>query len=313
MNEKNKNYDDMSEVLNQKEHNEILRNQIIPIMFWNKKPVEEKSKIIIVGGQAGAGKSRLMDLKYQEENANIVRVDFDQLRTFHPRANELSKKYPETYHKYTHPDTEKWKNEILKFSREYKYNVLYEGAMRNKEGFLEIANDFKNKGYDVNVAVLAVDKYTSFMAAYERFLKQCEYNNKDENKIVLPSRWVEKNILETQYEGVLKTIQAFEDEGVLDKLEIYVRGENLPNKVYEKNKGEKSNKKISEIIENIRVQGEDKAMEYYKTVFVPEKLPKLKKFCTEKQLLEIEDFQKECESKILEINENSRKIEYEER
>ena len=87
----------------------------------------EKKIIIIVGGQSGAGKSRLIPLAKQDLGNNAVIVDFDELRALHPYYREVSASYPEVTHRILHPDTDRVKNEVLSSIRNEGYNVIYEG------------------------------------------------------------------------------------------------------------------------------------------------------------------------------------------
>ena len=47
---------------------------------------------IVLGGQPGAGKSGIYNLARERFNGNIVELDCDKFREFHPNADELAKK-----------------------------------------------------------------------------------------------------------------------------------------------------------------------------------------------------------------------------
>ena len=100
------------------------------VLTCGKKPSADKT-LIIVGGQSGAGKSRLVPISNCELNNNAVIVDFDELRALHPSYRIVNSNYPEIAHKILHPDTEKVKNGVLQYLIQNEYNVIYEGALRN--------------------------------------------------------------------------------------------------------------------------------------------------------------------------------------
>lgn len=201
------------------------RNTAILILTTGKKTSKDKT-LIIVGGQSAAGKSKLIPIAYQELNNNAVIVDFDELRALHPNYEEVSKNYIEITHKILHSDTEKVKNEVLQELIQKGYNVIYEGALRNTQGFIDFAKDFKDNNYKIKMDILAVPKLESYGSTFERYAMALEYG-------IIP-RWVEKNAHDESYDGVIRTIKAFIEEGLTDDIEVFVRGENEPKSIYTK-------------------------------------------------------------------------------
>lgn len=64
--------------------------KVMLFLTSNKKAGENKT-LVIVGGQSGAGKSRLIKIALKELNNNAVIVDFDELRAAHPHYKEVVK------------------------------------------------------------------------------------------------------------------------------------------------------------------------------------------------------------------------------
>lgn len=204
---------------------EDYKNTALLVLTTGKKPSKDKT-LIIVGGQSAAGKSRLIPIAYQELNNNAVIVDFDELRALHPNYKEVSKNHIELTHRILHPDTEKVKNEVLKLLIEKGYDVIYEGALRNTQGFIDFAKDFKNNDYKIKMDVLAVPKLESYSSSFVRYAIALETG-------VIP-RWVEKKAHDESYEGVTRTVKAFIDEELTDDIDVFVRGTKNPKRIYSK-------------------------------------------------------------------------------
>lgn len=197
--------------------------KVMLFLTSNKKAGENKT-LVIVGGQSGAGKSRLIKIALKELNNNAVIVDFDELRAAHPHYKEVCENYPEITHRILHPDTEKVKNAALKTLIEQEYNVIYEGALRNTQGFLDFASDFKKSGYNVEMFIMAVPKLESYGST---FLRYCTALITDSS-----ARWVEKSAHDGSYEGVTRTVEEFIKQKMVDSISVFVRSNELPKKIY---------------------------------------------------------------------------------
>ena len=209
--------------LNEENFDRYLKRTLF-ILKSGKRSSEDKT-IVIVGGQSGAGKSRLIPLSKQELENNAVVVDFDELRSLHPHYKEVSELYPEITHRILHPDTERVKNAILDNLRDEGYSVIYEGALRNTQGFLEFARKFKDKGYNIKMNIMAVPKLESYGSTFVRYATDLLEG--------INARWVEKEAHDGSYDGVIRTVRAFKEEGLSKDIKVYTRGgEDGPKKIY---------------------------------------------------------------------------------
>jgi len=187
------------------------------------RPSSDKT-LVIVGGQPGAGKSRLIGPTNVELKNNAVIVDFDELRALHPSYKTVSINYPETTYKILQADIDNLKNRILQFLIDNEYNVIYEGALRNTEGFLELGNLFKKGNYNINMNIMAVPKLESYGSTLVRYA----YAMLTERT----PRWVEKAAHDESYEGVIRTVSAFRERGLADNISVFIRSSESPKKIY---------------------------------------------------------------------------------
>lgn len=228
----------------------------IGFLKLGKNPSSRKT-LSIVGGQSGAGKSRLIPIANQELNGNAVVVDFDELRAWHPHYKEVSDSYPEITHRILHPDTEKVKNAVLETLRKEGYNVIYEGALRNTQGFLDFAKDFKEDDYHITMNIMSVPKLESYGSTFLRYATDLLAD--------LNPRWVEKEAHDGSYDGVVRTVKAFIDQSLSKDIKVYIRGEDAPQKIYSSQERQFENA-ISAITYGREI-GRKKAVEDFPTKF----------------------------------------------
>ena len=217
-----------------------------------KVPSDDKT-LIIVGGQSGAGKSRLVKLAQKDLMQNGVIVDFDELRSYHPDYEMASAEYPESTHAILHEDTEYVKNKILKDLIKEKYNVIYEGALRNTQGVLDFAQDFRDNDYNIKMMLMAVPALESYGSTFIRYVIALQTDK-------IP-RWVEKYAHDGSYEGVLRTVQSFKDQNLVDSIGVYVRSKEEPQKIYETQEHQFSD--AIEAIKYGRESGREQAVQDY--------------------------------------------------
>lgn len=198
-------------------------NKAIVLTTTGKRPDKNKT-LVMVGGQPGAGKSRLIGTANSELGNNAVIVDFDELRRLHPSYLDVSNNYPEITYKILQKDLDVIKDMLVEYLTENEYNVIYEGALRNVNGFLKLAQIFKNRGYKINLKVMAVPELESYGSTLLRYA----YNMITDR---VP-RWVEKSAHDDAYVSMLKTIQAFEEQNLTDNIDIYVRSSDTPRKIF---------------------------------------------------------------------------------
>ncbi len=146
---------------------------IVATFFNNKKPVKQPQMHIILG-QTGSGKSNL-SAKVLSENENTVIIDSDKYKHYRPDAEILAEKSPTLYGFLTGPDAYGHRDNIYDYATNNKYNILMEIAPSIKNGLFNIdITDLINKGYKIDVHVLAVSKLNSALSIHERYEGQIE-------------------------------------------------------------------------------------------------------------------------------------------
>ncbi|WP_208589909.1 zeta toxin family protein [Xanthomonas fragariae] len=134
----------------------------------------ENPKAIILAGQPGAGKGRLAEVAELELNQDVVKIDPDELRKFHPQVEALRNAHPYTWSGYTHPDASQWADELLQATIDGKKNLIFDTTLSNGEWSANLIKDLQARGYDVEVRAMAAHKLESELGVDNRFSRQLD-------------------------------------------------------------------------------------------------------------------------------------------
>lgn len=108
--------------------------------FRNAQPVDNP-RAIILGGQTGAGKSRLLQASQQEfTGGDVVSINGDDLRQYHPRLEEILKSDEQRFAELTDPDVRPWTEKLFTRAIETHRNIVCEGTMRVSSPIMETMN-----------------------------------------------------------------------------------------------------------------------------------------------------------------------------
>lgn len=210
--------------LTDEKHDEI-GEEIIRLMLFDKFPVDNPKAIIDIAPPA-SGKTGLNG--YGEEqfvDNNVVVINSDTLKPFHPQIDEIAKLYPQYYTKVTDQESNTWTSTLFETALRDNYNVIFEGTGRNSR----ILNTIKEKmqGYEVIVRGMAVSDINCLMSIIERYEGQVQ--TKGWGRLVTLDHFYET------YEAMPRTVDEIEKSGLPNSVEIYKRGNKPtePIKIYD--------------------------------------------------------------------------------
>lgn len=242
---------------------EELKNtqtRIVEMMLHGKVPSDNPIAIFDIG-PAGSGKTGLNGYAVSQfPNNNIIVVNNDELKPFYPKADEISKLYPEYYIKVTNEASKVWTDELMNEAINGRYNVLYEGTGRKIKIFERMISEMKRQGYKIIVRAMAVHELNCLMSILERY----EYQ-------VRQKGWGRLVSLETFFKAyrdeMLDTIDAFEKSSDISSVEVYMRGTtpSQPVKIYGSDSKEFHSARAA--VTAGREQDKKAAANYYKTCF----------------------------------------------
>ena len=149
-----------------------------------KMPLTIMPTATLIGGQPGAGKTTLTEILLKNDR-NVVIVDGDMIRTWHPSFDFLQKMHGMDYPRYTQIFVNEAVERLINELSSERYNLVIEGTLRDINVPIGTATKLRQKGYKVNLMVIATAKDCSWESTIKRGDMMAEYG--------LIPRYVEKS------------------------------------------------------------------------------------------------------------------------
>lgn len=248
MKEDNTKYD-----LSTEEYNRCLSRAEIATFMEGYGVKKRKPKSIFVVAQAGAGKTGLKSFvikEAQDKGTLETYIEFnpDDIAAYHQNYQQILKEFPEDSYpilqRFVRPALDTYLRER---AVELRRDIVQEGTFGSTKGYLDILEFQKNGGkakigklkedgtreekdveggYDVEINVLAVDRFESYLSALEREQYYRENN--------LPPRVVTLQNHDRAYDAMLETLKEVETRKLFDSCRVFKRGYtfNKPELVY---------------------------------------------------------------------------------
>jgi len=157
--------------LSREEHVRILREEILPNSNFGSLISHERPRAIILAGQPGAGKGGIGEVAEAEFRHDVAVIDPDRLRNFHPAIDDFRSQNPVIWSGRTHPDASAWADETFEIASGGKKNLILDKTLSNGERAVELIKDLQQRGYEVEVRVVATHKLESELGVDRRFTK----------------------------------------------------------------------------------------------------------------------------------------------
>ena len=131
-----------------------------------------------------------------------------------------------------------------------KINIVKEKVMHKDEPDYEEVKQFKTGGYEIEMNIMAVDGYESFLCCIERDIELIKNG--------LDPRRVTKADHDRMYTPFIEELKEFAKRDLCDTINIYGRGESIdkPNLLYSTNKQNENNLNVDESIKAINNERE---------------------------------------------------------
>lgn len=99
----------------------------------------------LTGGQPGAGKSLINDI-LTTKNKNLITINGDEFRTYHPKYEKLIKEYGNDSVLHTQKFAGEMTEALIDKLSDNKYGLIIEGTLRTSEIPLKTKNLLEGKG-----------------------------------------------------------------------------------------------------------------------------------------------------------------------
>jgi predicted ABC-type ATPase len=154
--------------LTKEEHDKIFRDDIVTKLDL-VEPAVGNPKAIILAGQPGAGKGRLVTEATRELDGRVVVVDPDQMRDYYPNTRDLKAAKPYSWADDTHADASKWAVEFRSAAIDQRKNLIIDTTLGKYESGAKLVTELREKGYEVEVRALATHRLESELGVETRF------------------------------------------------------------------------------------------------------------------------------------------------
>ena len=133
------------------------------------KTISTKPKAILLGGQSGAGKTTIHRVKQKEFQGNIIIIDGDSYRPFHPNYILLQEEYGKDSVDYTKVFAGQVVEYLVDELSKLGYHLLIEGTLRTTEVPRRTAQLLATRGYQVSLALIATKPELSYLSTLIRY------------------------------------------------------------------------------------------------------------------------------------------------
>lgn len=185
-------------------------------IFMRSKENENPQSVFIVS-QAGGGKTGLRKFVEGQKEEIFIEINPDEVAVYHKYYDEILREFPGESHallqRFVQPALD---NYLRQRAVQLKNNLIQEGTFGSTEGYLEILEYQKEHGYDIEIDILAVDRFESLLSSYEREQYFIEAG--------LPPRGVVPEYHDRSYYNLLKTVEEVEKRGLYNRINVFKRG-----------------------------------------------------------------------------------------
>ncbi|MGW2600008.1 zeta toxin family protein [Streptomyces klenkii] len=156
-------------------YGELLAEVIVPGLTAGAV-TQEHPVVVFVLGQAGSGKTLVMDLVHAalHRRGGAVRVDRDTYKAVHPHYPGFLAEDVRTAGVRVRPETYHWQAEVEARARAGRYDVVAEEALADPAAWLATVAVYRKAGYRIEVVALAVPEAVSQLGVLDRYLRLAE-------------------------------------------------------------------------------------------------------------------------------------------
>jgi UDP-N-acetylglucosamine kinase len=196
------------------EQAEKIFEQVIVPLIMNGVVKEEKKTAYIVGGQPGSGKSALAQ-SLLSKNRNIVFINGDDLRVYHPAYVPYLKENDQEVADRTQELCNFWIEKSIAECIKNSLSFIVEGTMRTTKAPLLTASKAAESGYEVYGCVIS--------APYELSLASINYRYTETKRIEGYARFTKKESHDEAYKNLPETMKSLLNQNVFSGVTVYKR------------------------------------------------------------------------------------------
>lgn len=196
---------------------ERLQSIVQQLVSNTRLAVTGDPRAVLLGGQSGSGKTMLHRLHRDEFGQNIVIVNGDDYRGYHPRFEQISAQYGVDAPARTAAWAGCMVEAVVDALSIMGYNLVIEGTLRTSEVPLKTAQLLRGRGYRVSLALMAAKPEISLVSCQLRYEQMRLAGT--EPRAVDPAHHL------AIVEGIVGNLATLEESGMFDSVSLYSRSE----------------------------------------------------------------------------------------
>jgi hypothetical protein len=160
-----------------------------------------------------------------ELGGNVVNCNADIFRDFHPQAEEIKQRFENYYPQITAPYAQEWNKGLREYCEANRLNYILETTFSSGPKMNETISELQQKGYRVEIKLLAVHPKLSLLSTHVRF----EEMKLKENT----GRLVGKEAHDNRYYMLAPTLFVVQGAELYNKLQLYGRSITMDGNTYQ--------------------------------------------------------------------------------
>lgn len=196
----------------------IFRNDILPDYLLETMRQAERPRMILLGGQPGAGKTAVLIASHAEldQAGPTIRIVGDDLRSYHPQFRAFQQQDPESASQFTQLDAGRWTEKLLAAAVDRKANIVFETTMRTPENVARVIGVARAGGYDIEARAVAVNPRLSWQGNHFRFEEMLHAGD--------AARIPPQHVHDAAVTGLRVSLEKIETENLADRVQLCTRG-----------------------------------------------------------------------------------------
>ncbi|WP_338811530.1 zeta toxin family protein (plasmid) [Agrobacterium leguminum] len=210
--------EEASGLLSPERNESIFRSDIVPDYLPDGMGRVERPRLILLGGQPGAGKTAVLIASQSElaQSGPTIRIVGDDLRSYHPEFLTFQRQDPETASRFTQLDAGRWTEKLLAAATERQVNIVFETTMRTPENVARVLRTARDAGYAVEARAVAVNPRLSWQGNHYRFEEMLRAGE--------AARIPPQHIHDAAVDGLRVSLEKLESERLVDRVQLRTRG-----------------------------------------------------------------------------------------
>jgi predicted ABC-type ATPase len=204
--------------LSPEKNESIFRNDILPDYLPETMHAVQRPRLILLGGQPGAGKTAVLIASHGEltRSGATIRIVGDDLRSYHPQFLAFQRRDPETASQFTQMDAGRWTEKLLAAACARKVNTVFETSMRTPENVARVIGVARDAGYQVEIRAVAVNPRLSWQATHHRYEEMLRVGD--------GARLPPQHVHDAAVDGLRVSLEKVESEQLVDRVQLSTRG-----------------------------------------------------------------------------------------